>query len=91
MINSYDEAVELLHEAQEAYRDPDECRMALSMYRELAYWVTSERVRKSESAERLAELTSAIKRGIAGYQNCDNECLWESASSLYDIFRLVEE
>ena len=89
MIESFEEAVDLLHEAQEAYRN-DECSEALSKYYDLAYWVTSTHARNSVPAEQLVEFARKVRRGVAGYQNCESECLWEKASSLMDIFLTME-
>lgn len=86
MIANYDDAAELLRTAKMTYRELREYREALGMYRELAFWVTSERTQKTVPAEQLAELTREVRRGIAGFQSCDDECVWESASSLHDLF-----
>lgn len=85
MIETYDEALELLQEAREAYRC-GEYREALRIYRELAHWVTSSRARGSVPAEQLQPLMRDVRREIAGYQNCDDEYAWESASSLQTLF-----
>lgn len=89
MIESFEEAVDLLHEAQEAYRN-DECSEALSMYYDLAHWVASAQARSSVPAGLLVEFARKVRCGVAGYQNCESECLWEKASSLMDIFLTME-
>ena len=86
MIEDIREAIEQFREAEQLYREGD-CREALHLLHELAYYVTSNRTKRTVPAEELEPLTTQVRRAIAGYQSCDDECAWESASGLMDLFR----
>ena len=86
MIRDCKEGLEILDAARKTYRD-GEYRRALEMLSELAYYVTSTQRKPAGTPAEIEALRTGVRRALAGFQSCENECVWESASSLFELFR----
>ena len=91
MFENCKEAAEALAEAQGLY-NAGEYREALHIYSSLADWLTRTRTQASQPSDELAALADAVRRGLAGYPNCDDEFAWERASQMHhDLFCFRQE
>lgn len=86
IINCYEEAVERLRWVTMAY-DAGDFSDAFDMMYDLAYYVSSADTKSTVPVERLEALTEEVKRALGRFSFCEDEGIWEDASSLWDLFR----
>lgn len=85
-INGYDEAIEQLRLVTMTYNAGD-FSDAFDMIYDLAYYVCRADTKSTIRADKLESLTEEVKRALGRFSFCEDEGIWEDASSLWELFR----
>lgn len=83
---TYTEAREDLRNAVMAFNTKS-YDIAFDMLEVLAYYVVSDHAKSTVKPEDLLPLRKEVERALGQFTFCENECLWEKASQLSDLFR----
>ena len=83
---TYTEAREDLRNAIMAFNTKS-YDIAFDMLEALAYYVVSDHAKSTVKPEDLLPLRKEVERALGQFTICGNECLWEKASQLSDLFR----